>query len=273
MLNSVAFVPGPPALVAELMGSAAHELDDLRQAADDVVSRAVGALLADSDDSLGPELGPAQIVVVGPGQPGEFKATGAVSFASFGRDVTVPPLMEGGQSDRELPTPLMVARHLAGRDVAAHPGHADLWASARWVTTRGADAAALGKQLCDNGARIALILVVDGANCHGPKAPRAQDPRASAHDDEVCAALGAGRVDRVAQLDVDLGFELGATGPQVWPVLLAASGTSGIGQRHGAGAERWVGDVLWAGAPYGVGWAVAAWRRPTTSAPPDFSGN
>ena len=109
MLNSVAFVPGPPALVAELMGSAAHELDDLRQAADDVVSRAVGALLADSDDSLGPESGPAQIVVVGPGQPGEFKATGAVSFASFGRDVTVPALIEGGQSDRELPTPLMVA--------------------------------------------------------------------------------------------------------------------------------------------------------------------
>ena len=265
MLTSVAVVPGPPAFVAGLMGSAAHELDDLRQAADDVVSRAVCDLAATSDDSPRPAPVSAQLVVVGPGQPGVFMAAGPVSFGSFGRDVMVPALVEGGQTDRDLPTPLMVARYLASHDVAAHPGHADLWASARWITTSGAEATALGEQLREDGARIALILVADGAACHGPKAPRAEDSRASGYDEEVCAALASGQQDRLARLDVDLGRELGATGPQVWPVLLAASGGDGTGERHRVGADGWVGEVLWAGAPYGVGWAVAAWRRPISS--------
>jgi hypothetical protein len=265
MLIAVAVVPGPPALVAELMGSAAPELGDLRQATDLVVSRALSALVAASADPPLSGAVSAQVVVVGPGQPGEFNAVGPVSFSSFGRDVTVPALVEGGQTARDLPTPLMVARHLASRDVAAHPGHAALWASARWVTTNGTDATALGEQLCEDGTLVALILVADGALCHGPKAPRAEDARASAYDDEVCAALVSGQPGRLAQLDVSLGDELGATGPQVWPVLLAASGSDGMGGQHRAGGQPWVGEVVWAGAPYGVGWAVAAWRRPSTS--------
>ena len=51
MLITAAIVPGPPAFVAELMGSAAGELDDLRDAADSVVSRAVSDLVAASTDS------------------------------------------------------------------------------------------------------------------------------------------------------------------------------------------------------------------------------
>ena len=43
MLLTAAVVPGPPACVAELMGAAAHELDDLRDAAD----RAVFGVLSD----------------------------------------------------------------------------------------------------------------------------------------------------------------------------------------------------------------------------------
>ena len=272
MLTSVAVVPGPPAFVPELMGAAAHELDDLRRAAADVVSWAVRDLLAGSDDSLKSASRPAQLVVVGPGQPGQFNAAGPVSFESFGRDVTVPALVEGRQTDRDLPTPLMVARYLASRDVATHPGHADLWASARWLTTSGADATAVGKQLREVGARVGLILVADGAACHGPKAPRAEDSRASTYDDEVCATLASGQPDRLARLDVDLGQELGATGPQVWPVLLAVSEGGGTGERSRVSADGWVGEVLWAGAPYGVGWAVAAWRRRPQRAPSHLCG-
>jgi hypothetical protein len=191
---------------------------------------------------------------VGPGEPGEFNAAGPVSFASFGRDVVVPALVEGQRSDRDLPTPIMVARYLASRDLAAHPEHGDLWASARWVTTSGADAAVLGARLGAGGARVVLILVADGAACHGPKAPRAEDARAQAFDDGVCAALGSGRPGQLAQIDVDLGDELGATGPQIWPALVAAAGGDMIG------------EVLWAGVPYGVGWAVASWRRSAASA-------
>jgi len=248
VLIAAVVVPGPPALVPELMGSAAHELDALRQATDSALSGAVSDLLAVSSDS--PSSGPvvAQLVIVGPGEPGEFEAAGPVSFGSFGRGVSILALAEGKRTDNELPTPLMVARYLASRDVAAHPEHSELWASARWITTSGADATALGEKLGGEGTRIALILVADGALCHGPKAPRAEDPRAEAYDDEVCDVLASGQLSRLTQIDADLGDELGASGPQVWPVLFTAAARDGIG------------EVLWYGAPYGVGWAVAEWR-------------
>ena len=289
MLLTAAIVPGPPAFVPELMGSAAHELDDLRDAADSVVSRVVSDLVAASGDSLaGPPagspaagadsagvaaagVGSVQLVIVGSGQPGEFNAVGPVSFVSFGRDVVVPALVDphGGTvdqgdqgdqgemettGDRALPTPLMVARYLASRDVAAHPEHAVLWASARWLTTTGSDATALGEKLRRDGTRIGLILVADGAACHGPKAPRAEDSRAPAYEEAVCGALASGQGGQLAEIDADLGRELGATLPEVWPVLLAAAD------------EDWIGELAWRGAPYGVGWAVAAWRRNPTPA-------
>jgi hypothetical protein len=147
----------------------------------------------------------------------------------------------------------MVARYLASRDLAAHPEHAELWASARWLTTSGADASALGQQLAVGGVSVGLILVADGAACHGPKAPRAQDERADRYDEGVCAALASGQPPRLAQIDVELGDELGASGSQVWSVLVAAAAGDGIG------------EVLWSGAPYGVGWAVASWRPVTSS--------
>lgn len=253
MLIAAAVVPGPPAFVSELMGSAAHELDDLRRAADSAVSRAVSDLVAVSSDSPTSDPLVTQLVIVGPGEPGEFNAVGPVSFGSFGREVLIPALAAGARGDSELPTPLMVARYLASRDVAAHPEHADVWATARWIMSRGADSAALGERLRDDDARVALILVADGALCHGPKAPWAEDPRAEAYDDEVWDVLASGQLARLAQIDADLGDELGASGPQVWPVLFTAAAAAG----NGIG----IGEVMWRGAPYGAGWAVATWQR------------
>lgn len=284
MLLSVTVVPGPPAFVAELMGSAAVELDGLRQATDRGLAWALSDLRAASISLpasssgwpsgvvrdagllqgagagpvqapggrpvLGPGDGPVQLIVVGPGQPAEFNASGPVSFASFGREVVVPAMVEGQPGERELPTPIMVARYLASRDIAAHPEHADLWAAARWVTTNGGrHATALGERLRADPAPVALVLVADGATCHGPKAPRAQDPRAAAYDEGVCAALASGEPGRLAQIDGEIGDALGATGGQVWPVFVAAAGSDGIGEVH------------WTGAPYGVGWTVASWRH------------
>jgi hypothetical protein len=183
-----------------------------------------------------------------------------VSFADFGRDVVLPALVEGSPADRELPTPTMVARYLASRDVAAHPDHAGLWASARWVTTGGGDAAALGETLAADAGSVGLILVADGAACHGPKAPRAEDARAGGYDQSVCAALASGQPGRLAGIDQALGDELGATGPQVWPVLVGAAGGPGMAD------AALKGEVLWAGAPYGVGWAVASWAQPASGA-------
>lgn len=252
MLIAAAIVPGPPALVPDLMGDAAHELDRLRHAVDAVLSRAVSDLVAASADPSFSEADSAQLVVVGPGEPGEFDAVGAVSFAGFGRDVVVPALAggdRGATAARNLPTPLIVARYLASRDVAAHPEHSGIWARARWMTTSGTDAATLGEELRRDRKPIALIVVADGATCHGPKAPRAEDSRAPAYEDQVCEALASGLPRRLAQIDDDLGRELGATGPQAWPVLIAASDGD------------YVGELVWRGAPYGVGWAVASWGR------------
>ena len=252
MLITAAIVPGPPAFVPDLMGDAAHELDRLRLAADAVLSRAVSDLVAASADPSFFDADSAQLVVVGPGEPEEFAAVGPVSFASFGRDAVVPALAggdRGAAAARTLPTPLMVARYLASRDVAAHPEHSRIWASARWMTTNGTDAASLGEELRRDRKPIALIVVADGATCHGPKAPRAEDSRAPAYEDDVCEALASGLPGRLAQIDDDLGRELGATGPQLWPVLIAAADGD------------YVGALVWRGAQYGVGWAVASWRR------------
>jgi hypothetical protein len=279
VLLNAAVVPGPPALVPELMGSAAHELDDLREAVDRAVCQVLSALTAltapspgssvsDGDRAAG-AVAPAdasslhapaqasastsvQLVVVGAGPPGEFDASGPVSFSSFGRDVTIPALLPDKSGDRELPTPIMVARYLASRDLAAHPEHAPLWETARWITTSGRDAHALGATLGSPSSRIGLILMADGAACHGPKAPRAQDPRAEPYDEAVCAALASGQPDRLGQIDPGLGDELGATGAALWPALVAAAGVD----------EAQIAEVLWTGAPYGVGWTVASWRRP-----------
>lgn len=248
MLIAAALVPGPPAFVPELMGSAANELDELRHAADSVVSSAVSDLLAMKHDSPPISSADVQLVIVGPGKPGEYDAGRPVSFGSFGRDVSLAALADGPRTDKDLPTPLMVARYLASRDIASHPEHSDLWATARWVTTSGAGATSLGERLRDDATRIAVILVADGALCHGPKAPRAEDPRADGYDDEVCDVLASGELGRLAQIDADLGDELGASWPQVWPVLFTAAEGYGIG------------GVLWQGAPYGVGWVVAQWR-------------
>jgi hypothetical protein len=235
------------------MGSAAHELDELRDATDLAVSRVLSDLVLASASSPSPGLRSVQLVVVGPGQAGEFRAAGPVSFASFGRDVVVPALVQGQPADPELPTTITLARYLASRDILTDPEHAELWASARWLTTSGGQAEALGKRLCADRIRVGLILVADGAACHGPKAPRAQDARATPYDAEVRAALASGRPGRLAALDANLGDELGATGSQVWPLLAAAAG---------ADHADAVGEVLWSGAPYGVGWTVASWRRP-----------
>jgi hypothetical protein len=264
MLLTSAVVPGPPAFVPELMGAAAHELDDLREAADRAVSRVLADLVT---ASAGAQSGPGsqssgsgavQLVVVGSGEPAEFHAPGPVSFAGFGRDVVVPALVDGQPAGGELPTPIMVARYLASRDIAANPSHAPLWAAARWLTTHGADATALGQQLAVEGTVVGLILVADGAACHGPKAPRAEDARAGGYDESVCDALGSGELSRLADIDGVVGHELGATGVDVWPVLVAAATSSRVADRV---TSAGIGEVLWAGAPYGVGWAVASWRR------------
>jgi len=248
MLVAVVLVPGPPALVPELMGAAAHELSQLRWACD----AALGSLTADL--LALPQTPPVQLVVLGSGPAAQVDATSALTFAEFGRDVGLNPL-PGGSSTRvsDLATPLMVARYLAARVIGSDPAAAALWAGAQWVTGRAEGAARIGRQIRESDSPTGLVLVADGATCHGPKAPRAEDSRAGASDDAVWAALASGDPARIDALDGGLSAQLGATGPDLWPALVAAASSSD--------AEIWDATLDWQGAPYGVGWAVAHWLR------------
>jgi len=264
VLTAVAFVPSPPAFVPQLMGRAAHELDGLRAAADTALGALVDALLAPAggaaraDGAGRPSTGPApQLLVVGPGAPSEHVAAGPVGFGEFGLEVDLPALPGGPQvRTGSLPTPILVGRYLAGR-VTGRAAEVDrLWTAARWVTTDAASGAALGAELAASLVPTGLLLLADGAACHGPKAPRAEDSRAAGYEEAVNDALATGDPAALATLDPHLGAELSATGPELWPLLSAATD----------GAD-WSGELLHSDAPYGVGWSVAVWRRAPAGAP------
>jgi hypothetical protein len=264
VLTAVAFVPSPPAFVPQLMGRAAHELDGLRAAADTALGALVDALLAPTGGAAGadgpgcPATGPApRLVVVGPGAPSEHVAAGPVGFGEFGLEVDLPALPGGPQlRTGSLPTPILVGRCLAGRVTGRAAAVDRLWTTARWVTTDAAMGTALGAELAASPVPTGLLLLADGAACHGPKAPRAEDSRAVAYEEAVNDALAAGDPAALAALDPHLGDELGATGPQLWPLLSAAT--------DGA---QWSGELLHRDAPYGVGWSVAVWRRVPAAGP------
>jgi hypothetical protein len=265
MLAAAAIVPAPPAFVPELMGRAAHELDDLRAAADTALTALADELQA-AEDATGLR---GQLVVVAPGEPGErdhprrpeervgpsghrvHRAAGPVGFGEFGREVNLPALPGApDEANGSLPTPLLVGRYLVSRVTGRSDAAGKAWSGARWVTTGSASGAVLGAELAAGASPVGLLLMADGAACHGPKAPRAEDSRAGAYEDAVNAALAAGDPAALHALDPVLGAELSATGPRLWPLLTAA-----------AAGGTWTGELLHHGAPYGVGWTVALWRR------------
>ena len=155
-----------------------------------------------------------------------------------------------------LPTPILVGRYLASRVTGSMAAVDRLWTAARWLTTDAASGATLGAELAASPVPTGLLLLADGAACHGPKAPRAEDSRAGAYEEAVNEALAAGDPAALGALDPELGAELGATGPELWPLLSAA-----------ATGAHWSGELLHRGAPYGVGWSVAVWRRAPAGGP------
>jgi hypothetical protein len=95
-----------------------------------------------------------------------------------------------------------------------------------------------------------LLVVGDGTARRTEKAPGHFDPRAEAFDAAVAAALTAGDPAGLAGLDETLAVELWATGVHAW---------QWVSQRV---PGPWRGDLLYADAPYGVGYFVAGWQRP-----------
>lgn len=93
-----------------------------------------------------------------------------------------------------------------------------------------------------------VLVVADGTATRTEKAPGHFDPRAEAFDVQVSRALAAGDPDALLALDPALAGELWVGGLATWQA--AARALRG---------RRWRGQVHWAGAPYGVFYAVATW--------------
>jgi hypothetical protein len=192
-LLAAAVCPHPPLIVPKLAAGAAAELDDLRAACTEVVSR----LLA-----TGPEL----VCVVGAAEySDEYSPPFQVSFSSWGLADGPPGLplsVAVGvwllRSTRVAVRVLTVAR-LAPPD----------------------ECVALGEKLSRAG-RMALLVMGDGSACRDLKAPGYLDPRAEPFDTAVTEALGTGDAAALRALHPVLAEELLVAGRAPWQVLAGA---------------------------------------------------
>lgn len=101
--------------------------------------------------------------------------------------------------------------------------------------------------------RTGLLLLADGAICHGPTAPQAQDHMATGFERSLHSALADPDLSRLARWSADnseLGAALGATAPRALAVLAEL-----------ASGDGWAAAARYFGAPFGVGYHVATWWR------------
>ena len=156
MLTAIALIPSAPALVPQLVGAAADELSDLRQA----VFAAAGAL-------------PERWVAVGVGRADEVAApTATGTFAGYGVDIRVG-LSPDADDVRDLPLSALITGWVRAE---VKPGaHAEVRVFA--ASHSGQDAIRRGTELRSVidlvGESVGVLVVADGANTLTQVAPAA----------------------------------------------------------------------------------------------------
>ncbi|MFD3524817.1 class III extradiol dioxygenase subunit B-like domain-containing protein [Streptomyces sp. NPDC058653] len=243
MLVSAAVCPCPPLLVPAVAAGAAGELDAARDACAD----ALGVLAASRPDRLavvGPSAGPGDVEPYPQGAYGSFRGYGVDLDVTLDGTRAGPGDREARTGD-ELPASLAVAAWLLARVAwSASPieglGIREPLAAERCIRT--------GRDIATADERVALLVMGDASACRTLKAPGYLDARAAAFDAEVARALATADVEALAALDETLATDLKAAGRACWQVLAGAA--------EGAGLN---GALLYDGAPYGVGYLVAAW--------------
>lgn len=247
-----AVVPSPPLLARELTGRQVV-LPELREAC----AVAVGRLLAASPAA------PADVVVVVGGGPvtatwepedrlnhyawgpvlaaggagGSRTAGGYTTAAGNGTEPRVAPGKPG------LPLALGIGARLL--DEAGYAGPRVLQAVCDSAPAQ--ECLAVGAAVAELAPRVALLVVGDGSARSTPAAPGYFDERSGPFGAAVETALRAGDMAALAGLDAALAGDLMATGRAAWQVLAGA-----VGLRRRAS-----GDVLYAGAPFGVAYYVS----------------
>ena len=231
MIVRAVVVPQPPLLVPELVGGALAETEPVRTAC----LAAAAALAQVSAEWIA--------VAASPAGPATIESDAVGTFRGYGVDVPVAlSANAAGDPDPDLPLPALIAGWLRGQ------------AGAERVRVRllgpDEDYATIGAELAA-GADTGLLVLGDGSNRHGPKAPGRQDDRSGPFDDTLAKALANGAAAALRALDRKLAEDLGATGWPAWQVL------AGVAEAVGG---DWHGEVTYSAAPFGVAYHVAVWE-------------
>lgn len=165
----------------------------------------------------------------------------AGSFRGYGVDVPVR-LSTESVPPRDLPLPALVAGWLRDR-----AGASSVRVRLIARTAKPAECADLGKRLAES-PETGLLVLGDGSNRHGPRAPGSEDDRAPGFDENITKALERADAAALLALDPRLAEDLGAGGRAPWQVL------AGFG-------PGWRAELLYSEAPFGVGYHVAVWER------------
>jgi hypothetical protein len=232
VILGAAFLPNPPVLVPAVASGAAGELEPLRQA-----SRR--ALLGVHGD------GTRRLAVLGPADTSAMHSPVARgSLSGYGVSLDVHLGSPGCGGAVELPLSLTVGAWLIGQALGPSSGAVGFSVGPDFAASR----AAVELLALAESAPIALVVMGDGSARRSTTAPGYLDPRAAPFDAMVAAALGDGDGEALADLDEGLGAELLAAGVPAW----RAAGALLAGGSYDA-------ELLYADAPYGVGYFAAAW--------------
>ncbi|GAA3485963.1 class III extradiol dioxygenase subunit B-like domain-containing protein [Streptomyces cremeus] len=237
MLVAAAVCPCPPLLVPEVAAGAAPELDTARNACAD----ALGVLAASRPDLL-VVAGPAARDRRGPHPEG---ARGSFGGFGVGLEVRLGEDTPEGAAAGPLPDSLAVGAWLLGRTGWNGAPVEGLGVGESLEAARCADA---GRELARRADRVALLVMGDGSACRTLKAPGYLDERAEDFDAGAARALGDADTAALLALDAGLARTLKVSGRAPWQVLAGAAAGTDLG-----------GRLLYAEAPYGVGYFVAAW--------------
>jgi hypothetical protein len=234
VLVAAAVCPHPPLLVPAVAAGAAPETAQLRQACSTAIERLYDASAE-------------ELVVVGNGPiPGTARPDEVGSLEGFGVPVRVS-LGAGPPTDGPGTLPLSVT---IGAWLLRETGY-DGPIRARVVTEGAtpAECTALGARLAAYPRSTALLVMGDGSARRTERSPGYVDPRAVSFDESVAKALATGDAAALRALDPALATELLAPGRGPWQVLAGAV--------DGRSLDA---ELLYQGAPYGVGYFVASWR-------------
>lgn len=229
--------PPAPLLIPGLADRLAAEVPDLRAACRRAVAELAGA---------------ERVLIVSAARPGD---QGPVSAGA---------VLTGGlaRSDRLVVPPVRLAADAVGPDgVPGAPMLASVGTvvgahllDGAGITVTGALQVATGSgtQLLEDG-HTGLLVMADGAACHGQHAPGAEDPRSEGFDRDLVTALRSGDPGTLADTCRRLSELAPVLRADSLPALTALADLAA-----GRGPAR--AEMLHYSAPFGVGYAVASWQ-------------